>query len=72
MARHRKICRELKKVASSETEEDRDGEKVITSSESEEDRDGEKPGPSTEASPEVDLSEDLALSESEDSEEEEK
>ena len=72
MARHRKICKELKKVASSETEEDRDGEKDVTSSETEEDSDGEKPGPSTEAILEVDLNEDLALSESEDSGEEEK
>ena len=40
---------------------------VVASTETREDRDGEKPGPSIEASSEVDLTEDLALSDSEDS-----
>ena len=57
MARHRKICKERKKV--------------VTSSENEEDREGEKPGPSSQVSPEVDLYEDLALEDSNDSDEEE-
>ena len=60
MASHRKreICKERKKV--------------ITSSERDEDREVEKPGPSTEdSSEEVDLYEDLALEDSDDSDEEE-
>ena len=59
MASHRKreICKERKKV--------------ITSSERDEDREGEKVGPSTEDREEVDLYEDLALEDSDDSDEEE-
>ena len=59
MARHRKreICKGRKKV--------------ITSSEREEDREGRKPGPSSQDSPEIDLYEDLALEDSDDSDEEE-
>ena len=57
------LCRAVLKVISKKA----GGTNNLTSTESEEDK--ERPGPSTDASPEVDLTEDLALSDSEDEEE---